>query len=107
MQEDDEVVREFLIESRDNLDQLDRELVALEEDPHSQSRLSSVFRTIHTIKGTAGFFNFKKLEAVAHVGETLLSRLRDGVLGSGAERGVAESYDVLSALLADAVAEGR
>ena len=86
MQQDDEVVREFLIESRDNLDQLDRELVALEGDPQSQSLLSSVFRTIHTIKGTAGFFDFKKLEAVAHVGETLLSRMRDGTIALDANR---------------------
>ena len=86
MQQDDEVLREFLIESRDNLDQLDRELVALEGDPHSHSLLSSVFRTIHTIKGTAGFFDFKKLEAVAHVGETLLSRMRDGTIALDANR---------------------
>jgi two-component system, chemotaxis family, sensor kinase CheA len=101
MQEDDEVIREFLIESRDNLDQLDRELVALEEDPRSQSRLSSVFRTIHTIKGTAGFFGFKKLEAVAHVGETLLSRLRDGVLLLDADRttGLLAMVDAIRTLL--------
>jgi len=42
--------------------------------------LSSIFRTIHTIKGTSGFFGFHKLESVAHVGENLLSRLRDGEL---------------------------
>jgi len=86
MQQDDDVLREFLIESRENLDQLDRELVALEGEPHSQSLLSSVFRTIHTIKGTAGFFDFKKLEAVAHVGETLLSRMRDGTIALDANR---------------------
>jgi len=37
-----------------------------------------VFRTIHTIKGTCGFLGFNKLEKVAHAGENLLSRLRDG-----------------------------
>jgi two-component system, chemotaxis family, sensor kinase CheA len=101
MQQADELVQEFLIESRDNLDQLDRELVALEEDPRSQSRLSSVFRTIHTIKGTAGFFNFKKLEAIAHVGETLLSRLRDGVLTLDANRttGLLAMVDAIRTLL--------
>ncbi|MET0339915.1 MAG: chemotaxis protein CheW [Polyangiales bacterium] len=76
----DEILNEFLVESRENLDQLDRELVALEEDPRNTARLASVFRTVHTIKGTAGFFQFAKLEAVAHVGENLLSRLRDGVI---------------------------
>ncbi len=77
---EDEVLQEFMIESRENLDQLDRELVALESDPYNTARLASIFRTVHTIKGTAGFFQFAKLESVAHVGENLLSRLRDGVI---------------------------
>ena len=88
----DEVVREFLVESHESLDQLDRDLVALEKDPTSKDRLASVFRTIHTIKGTCGFLSFGKLEHVAHVGENLLSRLRDGRLVLNA--------DITSALLA-------
>jgi two-component system chemotaxis sensor kinase CheA len=73
----DEIVREFLVEGNENLDTLDRELVQLEKDPQNRATLASVFRTIHTIKGTCGFLGFTKLEAVAHVGENLLSRLRD------------------------------
>lgn len=80
MDEMDEIVQEFLVESHENLDQLDRDLVALEQDPASRERLSSIFRTIHTIKGTSGFLAFGKLEAVTHVGENLLSKLRDGAL---------------------------
>ena len=76
----DEIVREFFVEGNENLDTLDRELVELEKDPRNQATLASVFRTIHTIKGTCGFLCFSKLEAVAHVGENLLSRLRDGEL---------------------------
>jgi len=76
----DEIVREFLVESAENLDLLDRELVQLEKDPRNRERLGSIFRTIHTIKGTCGFLGFTKLESVAHVGENLLSRLRDGAL---------------------------
>lgn len=49
---DDEIVREFLVESNENLDRLDRELVHLEKDPKNRETLSSIFRTIHTIKGT-------------------------------------------------------
>jgi chemotaxis protein histidine kinase CheA len=48
----DEIVREFLLESNENLDRLDRELVSLEKDPRNRETLSSIFRTIHTIKGT-------------------------------------------------------
>src|SRR5271169_4583708 len=76
----DDIVREFLVESSENLDLLDRELVQLEKDPTNRETLASVFRTIHTIKGTCGFLGFTKLERVAHVGENLLSRLREGEL---------------------------
>jgi two-component system, chemotaxis family, sensor kinase CheA len=76
----DDILREFLVESNENLDLLDREFIQLEKEPNNRDRLASVFRTIHTIKGTCGFLGFTKLEAVAHVGENLLSRLRDGEL---------------------------
>jgi len=74
---DSSIVKDFLIESYENLDRLDRELVGLEKNPEDRDALASVFRTIHTIKGTCGFLGFNKLEAVAHVGENLLTRLRD------------------------------
>ena len=80
MSEMDDLLKEFLIESTENLDQLDRDLVALEKDPASPQTLGSIFRTIHTIKGTCGFLAFGKLEALTHAGENLLSRLRDGQL---------------------------
>ncbi|NKY12602.1 chemotaxis protein CheA, partial [Cellulomonas hominis] len=78
MEDMDEIVREFLVESHENLDQLDQDLVALESEPGSRSLLASVFRTIHTIKGTSGFLAFSRLERVAHAGENLLVELRDG-----------------------------
>ena len=71
-----DVVKDFLVESYENLDQLDRDLVSLERDPRNHETLSSIFRTIHTIKGTCGFLGFGKLESVTHVGENLLSKLR-------------------------------
>ena len=80
MNENDEIIKEFLVESSENLDQLDRDLVLLEDTPDDRQRLSSVFRAIHTIKGTCGFLGFPILEHVAHVGESLLVRLRDGEL---------------------------
>lgn len=75
-----EVIREFLIETQENLAQLDLDLVALEKDPAQRDTLGRVFRTLHTIKGTAGFLGLQKLQAVAHAAENLLSRLRDGAL---------------------------
>ncbi len=77
MRENEEFVREFLVESAENLDQLDRDLVALEADPRDAGRLASIFRTVHTIKGTSGFFGFAKLGAITHGGEHLLGQLRD------------------------------
>jgi two-component system chemotaxis sensor kinase CheA len=76
--ESDDLIREFLIESHEGLDRLDQDLVDLEKDPRNRDTLGSVFRAIHTIKGTCGFLGFTKLEGVSHVGESLLSRLRDG-----------------------------
>jgi two-component system, chemotaxis family, sensor kinase CheA len=74
-----EIVGEFLMESHENLDQIDRDLVALEQEPDSRDLISRIFRAIHTIKGTSGFLAFGRLEKLAHAGESLLSRLRDGV----------------------------
>jgi two-component system chemotaxis sensor kinase CheA len=99
MSEMDEIIKEFLVESNDNLDQLDRDLVELEKDPSSVELLGRIFRAIHTVKGTCGVLGFGKLESVTHVGESLLSRMRDGILRLNAE--------TTSALLAmvDAVRE--
>ncbi|HVP50681.1 MAG TPA: Hpt domain-containing protein [Terriglobales bacterium] len=69
---DADIVKEFLVESYENLDRLDQDLIALEKDPGNRATLASVFRTIHTIKGTSGFLAFNRLEAVTHVGENLL-----------------------------------
>ncbi len=77
---DSDIVQDFLVESAENLDRLDRDLVGLEKNPQDKEALAGVFRTIHTIKGTCGFLGFNKLEKVAHVGENLLTRLRDGQL---------------------------
>ncbi len=75
-----DIVQDFLVESYENLDRLDRDLVGLEKNPKDKDALAGVFRTIHTIKGTCGFLGFSKLEKVAHVGENLLTLLRDGQL---------------------------
>jgi len=78
MQEDQEIVREFLFESQENLLQLDQDMIELEARPKDESLLASVFRTLHTIKGTCGFLGFSTLERISHRAEGLLSLLRDG-----------------------------
>ena len=76
----DDLIKDFLVESYENLDRLDQDFVALETEPGNPDKMGSIFRTIHTIKGTCGCLGLPKLEATAHVGENLLSRLRDGQL---------------------------
>jgi two-component system, chemotaxis family, sensor kinase CheA len=76
----DDVVAEFLVETIENLDQFDRGIVELEANPDSPELLASIFRSIHTVEGTSGLFGFIHLESVSYAGETLLSVLRDGAL---------------------------
>ncbi|MGY1707735.1 chemotaxis protein CheA [Geodermatophilus sp. SYSU D00697] len=104
----DDIVEEFLVESHENLDQLDTDLVALEQEPDSRERLSSIFRTIHTIKGTSGFLAFHRLEEVTHVGENMLSRLRDGALALTPHRTsvLLQMVDTVRSLLASIEATG-
>jgi two-component system chemotaxis sensor kinase CheA len=76
--EDQDIINEFLIESNENLTRLEQEIVELERSPRDPALLASIFRTIHTIKGTCGFLAFTALESVAHIGENILSQLRNG-----------------------------
>src|SRR5262249_49443882 len=69
-----------LLETHENLAQLDLDLVTLEKDPGDQETLARVFRTLHTVKGTAGFLGLAKLQAVSHAAENLLGKLRTGDL---------------------------
>ncbi|MGO9896474.1 MAG: chemotaxis protein CheW [Bryobacteraceae bacterium] len=75
---DEDVIREFLIESNENLSRLDNEIVELERRPKDAHLLASIFRTMHTLKGTCGFLAFGKLERIAHEAETIFSQLRAG-----------------------------
>jgi two-component system chemotaxis sensor kinase CheA len=99
----DEIVKDFLIESNENLDRLDQELVKLEVEPSSKELLASIFRTIHTIKGSCGFLGFANLEKVAHAGESLLSLLRDGKLAltEGVTSGLLAMVDAVRCMLGE------
>jgi len=81
----DEFIPDFLIEGSELLDQLDRDFVEFEKNPSSKELVARIFRAIHTLKGTSGAIGLKKLEAVNHVGENILSRMRDGKLSVNAE----------------------
>ena len=80
MDNTDEILVEFIIEAREILDQLDLDFVLLEKTPDDKKLVGNIFRAIHTLKGSSGFFAFKRLEKVTHAGETLLGKIRDGSL---------------------------
>lgn len=76
----DDLIAEFLTETAESLEVVDIELVKFEANPNERKTLDNIFRLVHTIKGTCGFLGLGRLEAVAHAGETLLGRFRDGKL---------------------------
>lgn len=78
----DDLTREFLLESQEGLDRMERCLTELESHPTDAGLLAEIFRAVHTIKGTTGFLGFAQLEALSHSGENLLGELRDGRLAA-------------------------
>ncbi|MGL4440796.1 MAG: chemotaxis protein CheW [Bosea sp. (in: a-proteobacteria)] len=74
----DDLLKEFLTESHEHLDTVDRQMVEFESNPSNSETLRNIFRLVHTIKGTCGFLGLPRLEALAHSAETLLGQLRDG-----------------------------
>ncbi len=74
----DDLLNEFLTETFESIEVVDVELVELEKDPNNKSVLDNIFRLVHTIKGTCGFLGLPRLEAVAHSGENVLGKFRDG-----------------------------
>jgi len=104
----DDLVQEFLIEANENLEIVDVELVKFEAEPSDQATLNNIFRLVHTIKGTCGFLGLPRLEAVAHAGETLLGRFRDGRLAVSAEAVtiVLQSIDRIKYILGELGAHG-
>ena len=97
----DEFIKEYLVECQEGLSLLEAQLLQLEEDPTSKPILSSIFRVVHSIKGSSGFLGFPKMAAVAHEGEDLLGRLREGrlTLSDRLVNGLLAMVDAMRALL--------
>jgi two-component system chemotaxis sensor kinase CheA len=104
----DELTREFLIESQEGLDRMERCLTDLEDRPQNAGLIGEIFRSVHTIKGTTGFLGFKRLEKLAHAGENLLGLLREGKLLADRPliTGLLELLDGLRLILKTIEAEG-
>jgi two-component system chemotaxis sensor kinase CheA len=82
----DDLLADFLTETNEALAELDTALVKLEQTPDDKATLGLIFRLVHTIKGTCGFLGLPRLEKVAHAGENVLGRFRDGSLTVNGER---------------------
>ena len=98
----DDLTKEFIAESQEGLDRMERCLTELETRPDDAGLLGEIFRAVHTIKGTTGFLGFDRLEKLAHAGEHLLGSLRDGRLAVTSEliSGLLQLMDGLRAILA-------
>jgi two-component system chemotaxis sensor kinase CheA len=97
----DDLTKEFIAESQEGLDRMERCLTELETRPDDAGLLGEIFRSVHTIKGTTGFLGFDRLEKLAHAGEHLLGSLRDGRLAVTSEliSGLLRLLDGLRAIL--------
>jgi two-component system chemotaxis sensor kinase CheA len=98
----DDLTKEFIAESQEGLDRMERCLTELETRPQDSEQLvGEIFRAVHTIKGTTGFLGFDRLEKLAHAGEHLLGSLRDGKLAVTSEliSGLLGLLDGLRAIL--------
>src|SRR5437868_8495272 len=104
----DDLLREFLTETSESLDTVDNQLVKFEQEPNNAKILSNIFRLMHTIKGTCGFLGLPRLGAVAHAGENILGKFRDGELDvtPRAVTLILKAIDRIRALLAEMEAAG-
>lgn len=104
----DDLLRDFLAESAENLAQLDHDVVELEREPSNTELLHSIFRTIHTIKGTCGFLGLTRLEAISHTTESVLDLLRKGTLQAQPDviSDILRAVDVIKSILATLEARG-
>jgi two-component system chemotaxis sensor kinase CheA len=75
-----ELLDQFVIEARECLESIGEKLLQVERDPTDAALLNDLFRSVHTLKGNCGLFEFKPLEQVVHAGEDLLDRVRNQTL---------------------------
>ncbi|MCB9711380.1 MAG: chemotaxis protein CheA [Nitrospiraceae bacterium] len=104
-----EILNDFLAESSEMLEALDQHFVKLEAEPSNAELLNEIFRCMHSMKGSAGFLGFTHLVEVAHQGESLLNKLRQGEMAVSPFiiDIILEAVDAVKALQADIRATGE
>ena len=73
-----EIFDSYVIEANEILEQLRQDLLALEKKPSDGNLLNTIFRGVHTLKGTSSFLGFSQMTELAHTSEDLLNKLRKG-----------------------------
>ncbi len=102
MDELQEIIQDFLVETEELIEGVDQDLLELEKTPDDYELLNKVFRSVHTIKGAAGFLGFTQLVSLVHNTETVLNKLRLGELKliSPINDAILESVDLVKTILA-------
>jgi two-component system chemotaxis sensor kinase CheA len=97
----DDIINDFIIESTESLELLDSKFVELEKNPDDDVLLNDIFRSVHTIKGAAGFLGFEQMVDVTHVTEDVLNKLRKGELKAvpAIMDAILDSIDMIKLLL--------
>ncbi|CAH1672882.1 Signal transduction histidine kinase CheA [Hyphomicrobiales bacterium] len=104
----DELLQEFLTETGENLDTVDRELVRFEQDPNDRDVLRNIFRLVHTVKGTCGFIGLPRLEALTHAAESVIGQFRDGAtVKPSAVTAILETIDRIKDILSELADKGQ
>ena len=98
----DELINDFLVETKESIEILDNQLVTLEQDPNNKDLLGSIFRIMHTIKGTCGFLGLPKLESVAHAGENIMDKIRNNQIPASSANvsAIIEAIDKIKSIVA-------
>ncbi|WP_332681517.1 hybrid sensor histidine kinase/response regulator [Bosea sp. (in: a-proteobacteria)] len=104
----DELLQEFLSETGEHLDTVDRELVRFEQEPNNTDILRNIFRLVHTVKGTCGFIGLPRLEALTHAAESVMGQFRDGAsVSSTAVTAILETIDQIKEIMAELTEKGQ
>jgi len=104
----DELLQEFLGETGEHLDMVDRELVRFEQEPNNGDILRNIFRLVHTVKGTCGFIGLPRLEALTHAAESVIGQFRDGAsVSSTAVTAILETIDRIKEIMAELAEKGQ
>jgi two-component system, chemotaxis family, sensor kinase CheA len=96
-----EILESFLVETREILDHLGQDLLTLERGTADPELLNSIFRAVHTVKGTSSFLGLEQMTSLAHTFEDVLNKLRKGELTVTPEKMdvMFEAYDLMKELL--------